>query len=753
MNSRNGTLPNEEAVSGDAEPVEAVNTITYATLKIGVEQEAESIFATKIATGELAYADEKAEGKARSKAVTAVQRALAAFMGMNALEDWQAVGAELIGGGYEAALRTMAEAQFLTDGQVRAHKAKLNSTIRPVAIEAVTKKQDDADSSSKSPFAEALSSALTERGMTAADAGRALEDRGFTSGPPDGRVRDFAAGRRQPIEARSLEMVSVLEEILELRKGMLSELLPSGGRNFRSATPSPSLSLGRSESRKYSYFLEGVPEARIPEALDWVENTLFAPAKSLVDFEGGEMFDEDGKMNRAPYALALPGEKAGRRKKAGERLIEQIEEIVRHKTSHVTAHGEIRNEKWGEYAAEKGKGDLLRFVGSFAEMGVPARKVDLSVMVSPTALRRYVDFYKARRGAITATVTNTFQTIGMLVHPKTGFAMQRPDLFRPLATLDGVMTEEEVAKAQSDPLGWMKDVHDDIKQMIGEIIGSKKRNDGVLEVGRDPFAPLLPVLEVKNPGLVYNQIADEIRRRMPDRRAHPVAWALRQRDLFVFRYAYDTVWRQRNHREALLRFPGMEKRDARLLERRGVMEVGLEENGLIGVRAPVSAFKNANSSALRNHETDNVILLTKANGFVRDFHNYLEARKILLRGHPDPGTLFVKDMTNGRAKDPTMGATAFYQMWVNIIRRYGVKNPFNGRGSIEDLGVHGPHAVRDVWATTMLKMGGPGAVAAAAAALFDTVDMIQNHYARYLPADANAFARSLMHGFIYEDAA
>ena len=48
----------------------------------------------------------------------------------------------------------------------------------------------------------------------------------------------------------------------------------------------------------------------------------------------------------------------------------------------------------------------------------------------------------------------------------------------------------------------------------------------------------------------------------------------------------------------------------------------------------------------------------------------------------------------------------FYEAWRWIIQRYGIFNPYTGRGAIPGLLPHGPHSVRDVLATHVLKQTG-----------------------------------------------
>lgn len=80
-------------------------------------------------------------------------------------------------------------------------------------------------------------------------------------------------------------------------------------------------------------------------------------------------------------------------------------------------------------------------------------------------------------------------------------------------------------------------------------------------------------------------------------------------------------------------------------------------------------------------------------------------RDRLLKGADDPGTFFVKTM-----KEISITAAydqnAFFEAWRLIIQRYGIFNPYPERGAIKGLLPHGPHNVRDVLATRILKKTG-----------------------------------------------
>lgn len=78
---------------------------------------------------------------------------------------------------------------------------------------------------------------------------------------------------------------------------------------------------------------------------------------------------------------------------------------------------------------------------------------------------------------------------------------------------------------------------------------------------------------------------------------------------------------------------------------------------------------------------------------------------MLLAGAGDPGTLVVKTVET-KTKDASYDQTTFYEAWRTAIQRYGIYNLYTGHGAIKGLLPHGPHNVRDVFATQFLKQTG-----------------------------------------------
>ncbi len=261
----------------------------------------------------------------------------------------------------------------------------------------------------------------------------------------------------------------------------------------------------------------------------------------------------------------------------------------------------------------------------------------------------------------------------------------------------------------------------------------------VARVHRDPFEPLLAILEAESPIGEYRKICDEIERRVPDWKAHPVEAAEAIRSLLMIRLSLHLGLRQRNLRELLLCPRSRRPTPERKLEvlRRGELRwTGTTWEVLI----PAAAFKNARSSFFEGRPFR--VALPDIGGLYSLIGGWINRHRPVLVGRAaDPGTVFVATARSPNS-DLALGKAAFYDLWRQTVTRYGVFNPYTGRGAIAGLLPHGPHGVRDVLATHILKA--TGSYEHAAYSIQDTADTVARHYGRFLPKDKSALAAMIV---------
>jgi hypothetical protein len=268
-----------------------------------------------------------------------------------------------------------------------------------------------------------------------------------------------------------------------------------------------------------------------------------------------------------------------------------------------------------------------------------------------------------------------------------------------------------------------------------------KEIDRVARVHRDPFEPILPVLEAPSPVAEYRKITEEILHRMPDERRHPRAAAEAVRSFLLLRIGLHTGLRQRNLRELLLCQRGSLPTSERRLEemKRGELRWNTREQGW-EILIPSVAFKNANSSFFGAKPFR--LILPDLGGLYEKIDAYVDRhRKRLIGPATDNGTFFVKTAKMTSASTAYNQHT-FYEAWRLAIQRYGVYNPWTGRGAIEGLLPHGPHNIRDVLATHILKQ--TGSYEQASCVIQDTPEMVSRHYGRFLPQDKAEIAARIL---------
>jgi hypothetical protein len=321
-----------------------------------------------------------------------------------------------------------------------------------------------------------------------------------------------------------------------------------------------------------------------------------------------------------------------------------------------------------------------------------------------------------------------------LTAAETGWLTQSPHLADRLTPIEGLVTEADIDAARQDWIGVCARLHRFALERAKEVAR-------VARVHRDPFEPILPVLEADSPVGEYRKIADEILTRRPCLRRYPRAAAENSRAFLMIRLGLHLGFRQKNLRQLLVCPSGEAPRTERQLTdlRRGELRWSPRDGGW-EVFAPANAFKNSGSSFFGGQPFR--LVLPDIAGLYAEIDAYLTRhRAILLARADDPGPFFVKTAKQNSAA-AAYDQTTFYEAWRWTIQRYGVFNPWTGRGAIAGLLPHGPHNVRDVLATHILKQ--TGSYEQASYAIQDTPETVAAHYGRFLPQDKAAIAAQVL---------
>ena len=570
-------------------------------------------------------------------------------------------------------------------------------------------------------------------------------------------IHKWCSGQSQPRTIQSFEALNRIERRYRLPVGYFKARLAHPGRAL---TGHRMPEIKRAEARRLAWHLPEDFNLRSREEQDeimtWVQANIITGATEYRRYQS--------TAAKVPYAVRFNSLQTKTRRRgmaeqsdepdeldpeihktaftAPPRLEAEMNELVRFKTATLTALGQQRNGVWNsETTAQRIEHFGLMF-GAFAAsprsgvrgFGASLESLTFAMMVFPQVWDWYLNWRERKRGFYTMWECDMLVLGAALTRKDTGWLRQSPQIAQHLEPIPSLITQEDIDRAQADWDLACEQLHQHTKLRNREI-------ERVARVHRDPFEPILVVLEAEKPVAEYRKITDEIVRLMPDEHVYPLNHAEAVRSFLLLRLGLHLGLRQRNMRELMLCLPGDNPRSERRLEelRRGELRWSDRDQGW-EVLIPSVAFKNGTSSFFGS-KPFRLVLPDLA-----DLYAYLEAyinrhRARLLGTAEDPGTFFVKTAKT-TSTEAAYDQNTFYEAWRLTVQRYGIFNPYTGNGAIRGLLPHGPHNIRDVLATHILKQ--TGSYEHASYAIQDTPEMVSKHYGRFLPQDKAGIAAQVL---------
>ena len=609
-------------------------------------------------------------------------------------------------------------------------------------------------------FAEALDLHMNRHGDSARHLAKVLT---LTGGNLDQQtIRVWRRGLKLPHTAQSFAALAQIERRYRLPPGYFRIKMPN---TTRAPSASKLPGVAAAERRRLAWHLPDDfdlrPKAEREEILEWVQRVVISGATEYRQYQAAAM--------KHRYAISFPGMLGNMPKTrraaiavresdsdallpdpdllcavtdAPLQLSSEMADLIRFKTSTLTAFGYQRNGVWGEETASQKVEHLGLMFGALAAsprgavhgFGVELQSLTFAMLVFPIVWDWYVQWRERRRGFFTAWEVDMLRVAIAITRKDTGWLRQSPHLAERLRPIPNLISEGDIIRAKADWAGTCDAV-------CSHALARAKEVQRVARIHRDPFEPILAILEADSPVAEYRRITEEILRRKPDERRYPRAAAESVRSFLLLRFGMHLGLRQKNLRQLLVCPRGHTPTPERQLAdaKRGELRWSDRDQGW-EVLIPSVAFKNANSSFFGS-KPFRLVLPDLA-----DLYHYIEEyigrhRGVLLRDASDPRTFFVKTV-KVTSKDAAYCQNTFYEAWRLAIQRYGIFNPYTGRGAIKGLLPHGPHNVRDVLATHILKK--TGSYEQASYAIQDTPDMVAKHYGRFLPQDKAALAARIL---------
>ncbi len=519
----------------------------------------------------------------------------------------------------------------------------------------------------------------------------------------------WVKGTRTPRSVMSFEVLRRIERRYRLAPGYFKAKLSNLAR---AATGHNPVGISPSERRRIAWHLPDDFDRRSPsdqeKILEWVRRVIVTGSTDYRRFQAAAMKNRyavrfpdvlQGTTAMVRPAPDLPGfeeddddfgEIIDGAVDAPPRLWEEMADLLKFKTATLTAVGYQRNGVWGEETAAQKVEHFGLMLGALAAssrgavrgLGVPLESLSFTLLVFPAVWDWYLQWRERRRGFYTAWEVDMLRLGLALTRAETGWLRQNPKLAANLRPIKGMITQQEIDAVLND---WDTACETCQKHCSGRV----KEIHRVAQVHHDPFEPILCVLEADSPVGEYRKITEEILRLLPDERRHPRDAAEAVRSFLMIRIGLHTGLRQKNLRQLLLcprgRMPTSERQLANL--KVGELRWSERDNGW-EILIPSLAFKNANSSYFGNKPFR--LVLPDIGDLYRYIEDYIDRHRArLLNGAPDPGTFFVKTVKK-ISLTAAHDQNTFYEAWRLTIQRYGIYNPYTGRGAIEGLLPHGP---------------------------------------------------------------
>lgn len=565
-------------------------------------------------------------------------------------------------------------------------------------------------------------------------------------------ITAWRRGAKYPRSIKSFEILERIEKHYSLPKGYFKQRLPHAAR---AGTGHKIPNMDDATRRRIAWHLPDDfgqrPQEEQKNILQWVQSVIVSGSTDYRQYQAETL--------KHPFAIRFPHvvkivqnaehkkafkHKSGRRGSidAPEALSREMMELIQFKMSPLTPLGYERRGVWTEATAKQKVDHVGLLFGALAAsplthpngLGIPVDHLCLSLLLFPQLWDWYLHWRKERRGFYTIWEVNMLRFGLSLVNRETGWIRQNPDLGNRLKPIEGFISEDEIQMVRDDWDG----VCDAAQKYFGNRAKEVKK---LSRIHRDPFEPILAILEAESPLKEYLKIADEVLNYLPNKSLYPKSAAEAVRSFLMLRIGLHSGLRQKNLRQLLFCPRNGKHSSERLLTDKKCGELRWDHKDQVWeIFIPAIAFKNADSSFFGTKPFR--LALPDLGGLYIYINDYADNHRSLLLGRAeDPGTFFVKT-AKATSFNAAYSQAAFYDAWRSIIQKHGIYNPYTKRGAVMGLLPHGPHNIRDVLATHVLKV--TGSFEQASYAIQDTPEMIAKHYGRFLPQDKSALAAKIL---------
>ncbi|MBB3810583.1 hypothetical protein FHS81_002685 [Pseudochelatococcus contaminans] len=418
-------------------------------------------------------------------------------------------------------------------------------------------------------FADALDLHMRRHGDSSKHLAKALAS--VTSHVDATTIRMWRRGLKVPRAAHSLEVLDHIAKRYRLTVGYFQAKLPLTNRCTSMGMIS---GVSRAERRRLAWHLPADFDRRTlrerEEILEWVRKAVISGSTEYRRFQAAAM--KQRYSIRFPGLLCEPVRPRGLYRPCRDddsalpdpdlaaaavdtppQLAQEMADLVRFKTSTLTAFGYQRNGVWGEETASQRIEHLGLMFGALAAapsgavhgFGVPLECLTFGLLVFPVVWDWYIQWRERRRGFYTAWEVDMLRVAVTLTRVDTGWLRQNPQFAERIRPIPNLVTERDIATVRANWPDACEQMHKHGRSRAREV-------QRVARIHRDPFEPIMVVLEADSPVGEYRKITEEIIRLMPDEKRYSRAAAETVRAFLMLRLGLHLGLRQKNLRQLLV---------------------------------------------------------------------------------------------------------------------------------------------------------------------------------------------------------
>ena len=402
-------------------------------------------------------------------------------------------------------------------------------------------------------------------------------------------------------------------------------------------------------------------------------------------------------------------------------LLRAWESLKQYKMAEAGFHNSERNGRWKESSANKVQGDLVYFFGYLTLLPNPGKptadgkgmshdELSLAHLTFSSLVADFLEFKRARSGAFNSGTTTFINLVAALTRPQSGWLWLHPELAGELP--------EELRSQINACGGWQQHCEQSRNFLLGKLKSFEK--GGSIKISRDPFKPILPLLEMDHP---LAPIIHGLKLHRRDLEIVEKTQGVMSLDLAV-------EWRDHLLVSFLTRFPLRLKHWWTMTYRHdGTGHLRRNSRGW-ELALPYKDFKNYANTKIFERRGRGILILDFSlpkfallNQLSDLIDDYIGRCWSVLSGE--------KHHLLFPSRDGTSAKLALYPAVRQWTREHISEMSMQGYG-IAGVRPFGPHAFRDLGATELIKNA---SIDDAAALLLDSRQMVEKHYARFIPAD------------------